>query len=98
MFDRAIWSGSARTNAGYRRHFAQCSWKSKLPTSRGIRVNGITMRSAEAVRFSVASGETMHYFCARHRVSPASLCKWRKGACEHGQAGLVSRPNSPPRG
>ena|SRR5688572_413412 len=47
----------------------------------------------EAYATASAAGETMQGFCARHRVSTASLCKWRKGVREQGEAGLGPRPN-----
>src|SRR5688572_10178286 len=47
----------------------------------------------EAYATASAAGETMQDFCARHRVSTASLCKWRKGVREQGEAGLAPRPN-----
>ena len=38
-----------------------------------------------------ASGETMAIFCARHAVSTATICKWRRALREHGEAGLTPR-------
>jgi transposase InsO family protein len=39
------------------------------------------------------SGEGFERFCARRHVSSASLCKWRRQLCGHGEAGLAPRPN-----
>jgi transposase InsO family protein len=37
------------------------------------------------------TGETLDAFCARHGLSTATLCKWRKAVREHGEAGLAPR-------
>ena len=42
-----------------------------------------------------ASGETMAAFCARHRVSTATICAWKRGFRTQGEAALVPRK---PRG
>ena len=41
----------------------------------------------------VKGGETFDAFCARHRVSTASLCKWRRALRASGEAGLAPKSN-----
>ena len=38
-----------------------------------------------------SSGETIDEFCARRKVSSASICKWRKLLETHGESGLAPR-------
>lgn len=40
-----------------------------------------------------AGGETLGAFCARHHVSTASLCKWRREVAAGGYAALEPRTN-----
>lgn len=45
------------------------------------------------------SGETMATFCARHHVSTATICAWRRGLRARGEEGLVPRePGRNPSG
>src|SRR5262245_23130874 len=39
------------------------------------------------------AGETISAFCARHGISTASLCAWRRRHAAEGDAGLEPRPN-----
>jgi transposase InsO family protein len=41
------------------------------------------------------TGETLAVFCARHHVSTATICAWRRGLRAHGEAGL--HPKNPRR-
>jgi transposase InsO family protein len=45
------------------------------------------------------TGETMAVFCARHRVSTATICAWKRGLRAKGEVGLVPRePRRNPSG
>ena len=41
----------------------------------------------------VKSQETFEVFCARRKMSTASLCKWRRALRARGEAGLAPKPN-----
>jgi len=72
--------------------------------SSSARRYGVEERRALLAAYA-QSGQSIDAFCAEHRVSTATLCKWRRAVAERGAAGLVpqeSRRNAqgrtgPPR-
>jgi len=73
------------------------SWSGAARPVRGdvSRRYSVAEKKALAAAYAVAAaaGETMAAFAARHGVSTASLCQWRKRLRAQGEDGLAPTPN-----